>query len=118
MAITSTWLVGKPIDIAGQAHPCLKNPDRYLPKFIHDGPVMIEEHIHMYKDGIGRLDVVHEDVACRMFPNTLDNVAIMWYASLPEGLITSLTQLEQLFLNQFNVPIDPSTLYNQLATTK
>lgn len=74
--------------------------------------------LHVYKDDIGRLNVVHEDVACRMFPYTLDNVATMWYASLPEGSITSWTLCEQSFLNQFSVPIDPSTLYNQLATTR
>ena len=62
--------------------------------------------------------MVHEYVACRMFPNTLDRVATLWYASLPEGSITSWTQLEQSFLNQFNVPIDPSVVYNQLAMIK
>lgn len=53
MAATSAWLVGRPINIAGQAHQFPKNLDRYLPKFIHDGPVTAKEHIHMYKDGLG-----------------------------------------------------------------
>lgn len=75
---------------------------------------MIEEHIHMYKDDIGRLYMVHEDVACCMFPNTLNDVTTIWYASLPEGSITSWIQLEQSFLNQFSMPIDPiqSTYHN------
>lgn len=52
---------------------------------------MIEEDIHMYKDGLGRLDVAHEDMTYHMFLNIIDNIAIMWYASLLERSINSWT---------------------------
>ena len=47
------------------------------------------------------MNVQHEDVVCRIFPYTFENLASMWYFNLPLGSITSWTKFQKDFLDKF-----------------
>jgi hypothetical protein len=47
------------------------------------------------------MNVQHEDVVCRLFPYTFENLASTWYFNLPVGLITSWTKFQKDFLDKF-----------------
>ena len=117
VAVNAPWLTGSsPLNIQGPAHEMPKNAMKDLPRYKHDGIRTAEEHIQAYKDALIRLQVEHEDVACRMFPMTLDDHSYDWYISLPTGSIPSWAELESAFINHFRLPIDPAVLYHQFAS--
>ena len=59
-----------------------------------------------------------DDVACRLFPHTLENKAATWYRSLPSASITSWDQFRRVFLQKFSEDKTPSMLLTELSTIK
>jgi hypothetical protein len=47
------------------------------------------------------MNVQHEDVVCRLFPYTFENLASTWYFNLSVGSITSWTKFQKDFLDKF-----------------
>lgn len=68
-------------------HKMPKQTERMNIKFNPDSTVKVEYHFDNFYLPLQTLDVRHDDVACRMFPCTLDGHAAMWYHSLPPNSI-------------------------------
>lgn len=83
------WRQGTPINVPSTQHATPKNASWNIIKFKADGTRTAEEHINLYKEAMARMNVTHEDVACRLFSLSLDDQALDWYVSLPHGSITS-----------------------------
>jgi hypothetical protein len=47
------------------------------------------------------MNVQHEDIVCRIFPYTFENLASTWYFNLLVGSITSWTKFQNDFLDKF-----------------
>jgi hypothetical protein len=47
------------------------------------------------------MNLQHEDVVCRFFPYTLENLASTWYFNFLVGSITSWTKFQNDFLDKF-----------------
>ena len=95
-----------------------KNPEKFCPKYIHGESRSAEEHIQAFKDACTRAQIAHHDVVCRLFPYSLGDMAYNWYLNLPQGSILSWIDLENAFINQFRVYVDPAILFHQFSTIR
>jgi hypothetical protein len=59
-----------------------------------------------------------EDLAMKFFSATLHNNARRWYDGLPDVSITSMGQLQEVFLKRWNIKEDPFVLLNELNYIK
>jgi hypothetical protein len=59
-----------------------------------------------------------EDLAMKLFSATLHDDARRWYDGLPNASITSMDQLEEVFLRRWNVKEDPDMLLQRLMHIK
>ena len=116
--MATNWLGDTLLNLVGPSHPLPRNPERYLPNFTPFGGRTAEEHVASFKTTLRLLDVQHEDVACRLFPFTLEDMAYDWFLKLPTDSITTWAGFEMIFLAQFGQVIDPSTLYQHFATMR
>jgi len=57
-------------------------------------------------------------VRCKLFMSTLPGMAMDWFISLPEGHITSFTQLSQLFREQYLANRAPAPVSYDLFDVK
>ena len=53
------------------------------------------------------LEVCYDDIACRLFPCTLDGRAVVWYHSLLQNSIQNWRVFKKMFLENF---VDDKTL--------
>jgi len=68
-------------------HKMLKRVERMNIKFNSDSTVKAKDHLDNFYLQLQTLEVCYDDVACRLFPCTLDGHAATWYHSLPPKLI-------------------------------
>ena len=59
-----------------------KHPEKILPKFDHDGDVLLEDHIKKIILSLILMNVEHEDVVCRLLAYTLISKASTWFFNL------------------------------------
>lgn len=109
------WRKGTPINVLDTQHAIPKNASQNITQFKADGTGTTEEHINLYKEAMARLNVTHEDVACRLFSFSLDDQALEWYVTIPHGSIISWDQLQATFYSQFRMHVDPYVSYHQFA---
>lgn len=104
--------------IPGGIYDLPRNPDKFCNKFYYLGARTVDEHIEAFKDVVVCNNIEHQDVVCRIFPYSLGKNEYNWYLTLPTNSITSLDVLEKAFIDQFQVYVDPGTLYHQFASLK
>jgi hypothetical protein len=63
------------------------------------------------------MNIQHEDVVCRLFPYTFENLASTWYFNLLVGSITSWTKFQKDFLDTFAEETTMGALMAELFTT-
>jgi hypothetical protein len=109
----------KPLDMSEISGYPREMPPKYvkwLPKFTGDDEVRAEDHmrnfwaffeLHPISDDV-------EDLAMKIFSATLHGNARKWYDSLPDASITSMDQLEGVFLKIWNIKEDPMVLVNKI----
>lgn len=69
--------------LALEAHnPLPKGAKDVLPRFNGDGKISVEEHLNSFNVATGILAVQHEDVAVRLFAQTLTEGATNWLSHL------------------------------------
>jgi hypothetical protein len=90
--------------------------EKWLPKFIGSDEENAIKHmrdfyaffqLHPISDDV-------EDLAMKLFSTTLHNNARRWYDGLPDASITSMDQLEEVFLEKW----DPGILIDRLDRIK
>ena len=59
-----------------------------------------------------------DDVACKIFPYTLDGRATIWYHSLPPNSIQNWRGFKKLFLEKFVDDKTPTMLLKELGNLK
>jgi hypothetical protein len=94
--------------------------EKWLPKFTGSDEENVEDHmsdfwaffqLHPISDDA-------EDLAMKLFSATLHDNARRWYDGLPDASITSMDQLEEVFLKRWNIKEDPMVLVNKLNYIK
>jgi hypothetical protein len=105
--MTSQWDPGnyKPLDmrkIPGYPKKMPPIPKRWFPKFTGDNGKRADFHMRDFYSYFV-LNLVNdnaEDVVMKIFSHTLHGNAKKWYDSLPNASITSMDQLEEVFLEE------------------
>ncbi|KAH9293134.1 hypothetical protein KI387_041663 [Taxus chinensis] len=70
-------------------HELPRGSRKILPKFDGDGKTSPDDHISAFFAACAVLSVEYEDVAIRLFIETLHDIAADWFHHLPNGCITS-----------------------------
>jgi len=66
----------------------------------YNGSTDLDEHIDVYTTDIG-VFTTSEAIMCRVFPNSLKGMSLIWFTKLPPYSIDSLKTLVNLFTTQF-----------------
>ena len=94
--------------------------EKWLPKFTGSDEENANKHVcdfyaffelHPISDD-------SEDLAMKLFSATLHDNAKRWYDDLPDASITSMDQLEKVFLKRWNIKEDLMVLLNKLNHIK
>jgi hypothetical protein len=113
----------KPLDmseILGYPRQMPLRYEKWLPRFTGSDEENVEDHmsdfwaffqLHPISDDV-------EDLAMKLFSATLHDNARRWYDGLPNASITSMDQLEEVFLRRWNVKEDPDMLLQRLMHIK
>lgn len=88
MAINNPWgaAVG-PLNLGINLNALPKGARYHLPKFSGDGKTSVDEHLNAFNVAYGIIVVQHEDVAVRLFIETLTQAAANWFYHLLNGAI-------------------------------
>jgi hypothetical protein len=62
------------------------------------------------------MNIQHEDIVCRIFPCTFENLALTWYFNFLVGSITSWTKFQKYFLDKFAEETTTRYLMDELFT--
>jgi hypothetical protein len=111
--MASQWDSGnfKPLDmseILGYPRNIPSRCEKCVPKFTGSDKNNVEDHIHEFW-ALFQLQPISDDVEyleMKLFSYTLHDDARRWYDGLPNANITSMDQLEEVFLRRWNVKED------------
>ena len=91
-------------------HPLLAGSRKNFPKFSSDGKVTTDEHIKAFFLATHIIGVGYEDVAVRLFVETLKDNAVDWFYHLDDGSITNWDTLRTNFETRFKTEEDEHVL--------
>lgn len=94
---------------------CLK---RILTKHDPDREVKAEDHLDNLYLQLQTLKVQYDDVACKLFPCTLDGREAVWYHNLPINSIHKWGMFKRMFLENFVDDKTPTMLLKELGSLK
>ena len=86
-----------PLALGANLNPLPKGAREVLPKFYGDGKKSTDEHLNAFNTTCVVFDVVHEDVAMRLFVQTLIDDAIDQFHHLPQGSIIDWNHMRTTF---------------------
>jgi len=101
------WMTQGPLALLADLHKMPKQTERMNIKFNPDITLKVEDHLDNFYMQLQTLEVRHDDVACRLFPCTLDDRVAACYHSLPPNSIQNLGAFKRMFLENF---VDDKTL--------
>ena len=107
------WEFNNALSLQGPLHELPRKGVDLLPRFKGEGNASANEHIRKYESIICLLNVVHEDVVCRLFPLTLEGKDFCWFNVLPIHSVHNWSQFKKLFENSFD-NYDPIKIHNNL----
>ena len=124
--MTSQWDPGnyKPLDmsrIPGYPRQMPLISERWLPRFTGRNGERADFHMNEFYSyfGLHPIDDDAEDLVMKLFPTTLHGNAKKWYDDLPDASITSMNQLEEVFLKQWGIKLEEiQTLLKRLQYAK
>ena len=99
-------------------HPLPVGSRKNFPKFSSDGKVTTDKHIKAFFEATHIVGVVHEDVAMRLFVETLIESAIDWFYHLDDGSIIDWNMMRTKFEARFKTTEDGHVLLTPLASIK
>jgi hypothetical protein len=82
-------------------HNIPRHLEKLLPKYDPETLGLLEDHIKKFILVTRLMNIQYEDVVCRLFPYTFENLASTWYFNLPIGSITNWTKFQKYFLDKF-----------------
>lgn len=94
-----------------RAHnPLPKGARDVLPNFNGDKKILVEEHLNSFNLATGILAVQHEDVAVRIFAQTLTEGATDWFGHVQAESITDWKTMKTTFEKWFESVDDENSL--------
>jgi hypothetical protein len=109
------------IFVAFPNHPDDLPPGEYrkhLPLFAREFGVLVEDHLADFFKVVDECDVEYEDVVMRMFVQTLEGDAQVWYKSLPDASIDGWDSFQEKFTERWVDKQDNSFLLKAFANLK
>ena len=82
-------------------HPLLSSSRKNFPNFLGNGKVNTNAHIKAFFAATHILGISHEDVAVRLFVETLIENTIYWFYHLDDGSITNWDEMRMIFEIRF-----------------
>jgi hypothetical protein len=104
------------LSLSRPVHNLPRHPKKFLPKFDPETYGFPKDHIKKFILAIKLMNVLHEEMVCRIFPYTLENSASTWYFNLPVGSINSWTKFQKYFLDMFAEETTTGALMVELFT--
>jgi uncharacterized small protein (DUF1192 family) len=74
---------------------------KYMPKFMGEGDITVEEHLVAFYSYADNLNIENEDVWMRVFVQSLDGEVRKWFRGLAPGSIAGIEALDNVFLRQW-----------------
>ncbi|KAH9299893.1 hypothetical protein KI387_044116 [Taxus chinensis] len=99
-------------------HELSRGSIKILSKFNGDGKTSLDDHISAFFTACVVLLVEYEDVAIRLFIETLHDIITDWFHYLPNGCITSWDDMKTKFENRFKTAEDEHALLAQVSQAK
>ena len=104
--------------LPGVLHKMSKRAERMNINFDPDSIVKVEDHLDNFYLQLQTLEVWYDDIACRLFPCTLDSRAVAWCHSLPPNSIQNWGEFKCMFLEKFIDDKTPTMLLRELGSLK
>jgi len=112
------WMTQGPLALLAVLHKIPKQMERMNIKFNPDNTMKAKDHLDNFYVQLQTLEVRHDDVACRLFPCTLDGRATTWYHSLPPNSIQNWGAFKRMFLENFANDKTSTMLLKELGSLK
>lgn len=104
------WISQGSLNLDCIFHDLCKFIERILPKFGHDKACNPKYHIKNFYLALHLMNVLHEDMVCKIFPCTLKNKASTRYYKFLTWPIGSWEAIEKAFINLVKIkPLLPSS---------
>jgi hypothetical protein len=88
----------KPLRLPHDLHPYPRYSFEYLPRFSGEDHITAERHLEAFESFVDQFEIVHDDVAMRLFSQSLSGDVVVWFRCLEVGSIGSWTELCHAFL--------------------
>ena len=95
-----------------------RHPKKHLPKFDPENGTLAEDHISKFYLALQIMIMKYDEVACRLFPHTLENKVATLYHSLPMAFIRTWQEFWRTFIENLSEYNMPSMLLNEFNTLK
>lgn len=102
----------------GANHELPKGSRKHFPRFQGDGSQHPDDHLSAFSTACAVLHVGHEDVAFRLFVETLAGAAAEWFNHLGPGCINNWNTMTEKFLARFKPAEDSHQLFARLSNSK
>lgn len=112
------WMTQGPLALLTILHKMPKRVERMNIKFNLDNTVKEKYHLDNFYLQLQTLEVWYDDVACRLFPCTLDSCVDAWYQNLPLNSIQKWGAFKSMFLEKFVDDKTPAMLLKKLENLK
>ena len=86
--------------------------------FSRNNAVTGEEHLRIFIDMLNDYEVEHEDVVMKLFVHSLTEDVRDWFRRLPDDSITSWSDLEKLFKEQYGDNTNVKFMLNDFNNIK
>jgi hypothetical protein len=88
----------KPLRLPHDLHPYPHYSFEYLPRFSEEDHITTKRHLEAFESFANQFEIVHDDVAMRLFSQSLSEDVVVWFRCLKFGSIGSWTELCHAFL--------------------
>lgn len=103
--------------IAGQPHDLPTGDYRKrLPKFSGNNAITFEDHLEAFLKYVDDLEVEHEDVTMKMFLQTLEGNARIWYMALLARSIDSWESFKRRFSEKWSYKQDNAFMLSEFTS--
>ena len=106
------------LGIPGFPHPIPNDLRDKVTKFAGNNAVTGEEHLKKFIDMLNDYEVEHEDVVMKLFVHSLTEDARDWFRRLPDDSVSSWSDLETLFKEQYGDKTNASFMLNDFNNIK
>jgi hypothetical protein len=107
-----------PLKLSSPLHELPQNYGQRIPKFDNTGKITARQHVSRVIDFMDLEEVDYEDVKLRLFSQSLAGEVRRWYKGLAAGSIPSFQQFEYVFIDRWEVKINPFQIMDEYQNLK